>query len=59
VAENFRGIGMYVPSVYRWKDLDEQDLMKFFYRWKDLDEQDLMKFLFGEIWIQNVGDVDF
>ncbi len=50
---------MYVPSVYRWKDLDEQDLMKFFYRWKDLDEQDLMKFLFGEIWIQNVGDVDF
>jgi hypothetical protein len=29
VAENFRGIAMYVPSVYRWKDLDEQDLMKF------------------------------
>jgi hypothetical protein len=35
---------MYVPLVYRWKDLDEQDLMKF---------------LFGKIWIQNVGDVDF
>ncbi len=29
------------------------------YHWKDLDEQDLMKFLFGKIWIQNVRDVDF
>jgi hypothetical protein len=26
--------------------------------WKDLDEQDLME-LFGKIWIQNVGDIDF
>jgi hypothetical protein len=23
--------------------------------WKDVDEQDL----FGKIWIQNVGDIDF
>ncbi len=44
MAENFEGTGMYVPLVYRWKDLDEQDLIKF---------------LFGEIWIQNVRDVDF
>jgi len=26
---------------------------------KDLDEQDLMGDLFGKIWIQNVGDMDF
>jgi len=26
--------------------------------WKDLDEKDLMD-LFGKIWIQNVGDIDF
>jgi len=26
--------------------------------WKDLDDQDLMD-LFGKIWIQNVGDIDF
>ncbi len=26
--------------------------------WEDLDEQDLME-LFGKIWIQNVGDIDF
>jgi len=26
--------------------------------WKDLDEQDLWN-LFGKIWIQNVGDIDF
>jgi hypothetical protein len=29
--------------------------------WKDFDEQDLMEFiyLFGKIWVQNVGDIDF
>ncbi len=27
--------------------------------WKDLDEQDLMEFIFGKIWIQNVGGIDF
>jgi len=27
-------------------------------RWKDLDEQDLIN-LFGKIWIQNVGNIDF
>jgi hypothetical protein len=26
--------------------------------WKDLGEQDLMD-LFGKIWMQNVGDIDF
>jgi len=26
--------------------------------WKDVDEHDLME-LFGKIWIQNVGDIDF
>jgi hypothetical protein len=26
--------------------------------WKDLDDQDLME-LFGKIWIQSVGNVDF
>jgi hypothetical protein len=26
--------------------------------WKDLDEQDLI-YLFGKIWMQNVGDIDF
>ncbi len=27
-------------------------------QWKDLDEQDEWN-LFGMIWIQNVGDIDF
>ncbi len=39
-AKFFEGIGMYVVLVYRWKDLDEQDLIEF---------------LFDKIWIQNVG----
>jgi hypothetical protein len=29
--------------------------MFFWCCWEDLDEQDL----FGKIWIQNVGDIDF
>jgi hypothetical protein len=27
--------------------------------WEDRDEHDLMEFLFGKIWIQNVGDIEF
>jgi hypothetical protein len=29
LAENFRGIGMFVCLWCCWKDLDEQDLMEF------------------------------
>jgi hypothetical protein len=29
--------------------------MCLWFYWKDLDEQDL----FGKIWIQNVGNIDF
>ncbi len=32
--------------------------MCLWFCWKDLDEQDLMKFI-CRIWIQNVGDIDF
>ncbi len=27
--------------------------------WKDLDEQDLKQNIFGKIWIQSEGDIDF
>jgi len=43
VAENFGGIEMCLWCC--WKDLDEQDSI----RWN----------LFGKIWIQNAGDIDF